>query len=132
MAAWATELFELADSQWARHDTAMSVVLSETKTGVCIITMNRPEARNALSSELIVALREAMVAAEQDPDVAVVVLSGSVPAFCAGLDLKDLGSGRRNLREGVGCAGEIHIVTAIEARNCCRVRVPKSSRSLPQ
>lgn len=78
----------------------MSVVLSDTEAGVCTITMNRPQARNALSSELIAALHEAMLAADRDSDVAVVVLTGSDPAFCAGLDLKELGTGNRDLGEG--------------------------------
>ena len=56
------------------------------------ITLNRPEAMNALSKALRSALRDAMVALDQDPDVSVVVLTGAGErAFTAGLDLKELG-----------------------------------------
>jgi len=69
------------------------VVLSEVRDRVATITLNRPEARNALSSELMSALRSAVRAAQGDDGVDVLILTGSDPAFCAGLDLKELGSG---------------------------------------
>ena len=59
--------------------------------------MNRPEARNALNIELLRALPRALRAVEDDPDVDVVILTGADPAFCAGLDLKELGAGSRTL-----------------------------------
>ncbi len=68
------------------------VIRSETAGGVRTITLNRPEARNALTRELIARLAEALVAAEDDPDVAAVVLTGADPAFCAGLDLREVGA----------------------------------------
>ncbi len=68
-----------------------SVLLTETDGGVRTITLNRPEARNALSSELMERLVEGLHAAEDDPDVACVVLTGADPAFCAGVDLKEAG-----------------------------------------
>lgn len=75
----------------------MSVVLYDIRDGVAVVTLNRPEARNALSGEVLSELRSTMVRADEDPAVAVVVLTGADPAFCAGLDLKELGSGRRSL-----------------------------------
>jgi len=68
------------------------VLLSETAEGVRTITLNRPAARNALSSELIDRLVEALHAAEDDPDVRAVILTGADPAFCAGLDLREAGA----------------------------------------
>jgi enoyl-CoA hydratase len=56
---------------------------------VRVLTLNRPEARNALSGDLIRALHAALVEADEDDDVRVVVLTGSDPAFCAGVDLKE-------------------------------------------
>ena len=67
------------------------VLLLETDGEVRTITLNRPAARNALSTELIARLVEALLAAEEDPDVAAVVLTGTDPAFCAGLDLREVG-----------------------------------------
>ena len=68
------------------------VLLTETAGRVRTITLNRPGARNALSCELIAALVDALGAAEHDPDVAAVVLTGADPAFCAGLDLREVGA----------------------------------------
>jgi enoyl-CoA hydratase len=62
--------------------------------GVLVLTMNRPEARNALNRDLYRAIGEAFVQAETDPDVRVVVLTGAGDkAFCAGMDLKAFAAG---------------------------------------
>jgi enoyl-CoA hydratase len=68
------------------------VLLVDTTDAVRTVTLNRPAARNALSSELIDRLIEALHAAEDDPDVRAVVLTGADPAFCAGLDLREAGA----------------------------------------
>jgi enoyl-CoA hydratase len=68
------------------------VLLTDTAGGVRTLTLNRPAARNALSSELLGTLVEALHAAEDDPDVLAVVLTGADPAFCAGLDLREAGA----------------------------------------
>lgn len=67
------------------------VVLSETHAGVALVTLNRPEARNAISRQLLSELRRTMTAIDADDSVRAVVLTGADPAFCAGLDLKELG-----------------------------------------
>jgi enoyl-CoA hydratase len=66
------------------------VVLMDVEDGVATITLNRPEARNALSRALTYALWDAVTAAGADPAVGAVVLTGSDPAFSAGVDLKEL------------------------------------------
>lgn len=66
----------------------MTYVLSSDHGPVRVLTMNRPEARNALSPDLIGALYTALVEADADPEVRAVVLTGTDPAFCAGVDLK--------------------------------------------
>ncbi|MGK9272891.1 enoyl-CoA hydratase [Williamsia muralis] len=72
------------------------LVLSErvdTESGATVlITLNRPDARNALTGTLIVALREALADADADDSVHAVVLTGADPAFCAGVDLRMLGT----------------------------------------
>jgi enoyl-CoA hydratase len=75
----------------------MPVVLYEVADRVATVTLNRPEARNALSAEVRRELPRAMRRADDDPDVDVVILTGADPAFCAGLDLKELGSGEHDL-----------------------------------
>lgn len=65
----------------------------ETESGAtALITLNRPDARNALTGTLIVALREALADADADDSVQAVVLTGADPAFCAGVDLRMLGT----------------------------------------
>ena len=81
------------------------VVLYEVADRVATITLNRPDARNALSSEVLTLLPDFARQAEADDDVDVVILTGADPAFCAGLDLKELGSTGGNLR-GAGAVGE--------------------------
>jgi len=67
------------------------VLITETLDAVRVITLNRPGARNALGGELIEALYDGLVAADADPAIRVVVLTGADPAFCAGVDLKEAG-----------------------------------------
>jgi enoyl-CoA hydratase len=76
----------------------MSVLEVDTSDGVATVTLNRPEARNALSSELLRALYDAFAQLEADDTVSVVIITGADPAFCAGLDLKELGASGANLR----------------------------------
>jgi enoyl-CoA hydratase len=67
------------------------VLLSTKRDGVATLTLNRPAKMNALSRELRVALTQAFTALRDDADVGVVILTGAGRAFCAGLDLKELG-----------------------------------------
>ncbi|MBG6287027.1 enoyl-CoA hydratase/isomerase family protein [Pseudomonas nitroreducens] len=72
----------------------MSVLLSQREGKVEILTLNRPEQRNALNSELMEALSAALKSAELCAEVRVVVLTGAGDkAFCAGMDLKDFAAG---------------------------------------
>ena len=67
----------------------MSEHLLEThEDGVCTLTMNRPEARNAMSGPMMAALNEAVPRVAADPSVRCVVLTGAGGAFCAGGDVK--------------------------------------------
>ncbi|WOJ95979.1 enoyl-CoA hydratase [Congregibacter brevis] len=69
----------------------MSVLLSETESGVTTVTLNRPKQLNALSLELRGALAEEFIRLAADEATEVVILTGSGRAFSAGLDLKELG-----------------------------------------
>ena len=68
----------------------MSLVLTEVHDGYAIITLNRPQAMNALSRELRAGLVDAFARCRADGDVRVVILTGRGEAFCAGMDLKEL------------------------------------------
>jgi enoyl-CoA hydratase len=67
------------------------ILLIGTQDRVRTLTLNRPQARNALSRELRSRFYQALRNAEADDDVDVVILTGADPVFCAGLDLKELG-----------------------------------------
>jgi enoyl-CoA hydratase len=67
----------------------MTSVVTADHGAVRVLTMNRPEARNALNRDLIEALFAALVEADTSADIRAVVLTGTDPAFCAGVDLKE-------------------------------------------
>jgi enoyl-CoA hydratase len=69
----------------------MSDVLVEVTNSVATVTLNRPERRNAISSGLLDALRSALAELDERRDIRAIVLTGADPAFCAGLDLSELG-----------------------------------------
>ncbi|HEX6721561.1 MAG TPA: enoyl-CoA hydratase [Burkholderiaceae bacterium] len=70
------------------------VVLHEVSgDGVAVVTLNRPQAMNALSRELLDALAKTLQTCGDDPAVRIIILTGAGRAFCAGLDLKELGAG---------------------------------------
>lgn len=71
---------------------ADELVLTERDDATLIITLNRPESRNALNPDLIRGLQSAIAAADADDEVAAVILTGADPAFCAGVDLKVIGA----------------------------------------
>lgn len=62
--------------------------LVELKGHTLVVTMNRPESRNALSGEMLAIMEQAWERANNDPDVRVVILTGAGGYFCAGADLK--------------------------------------------
>jgi len=70
------------------------VIKVDVENEVALVTLNRPTAMNALSRELRTAIADTFEKLEADPAVRVVILTGAGKAFCAGLDLKELGQGR--------------------------------------
>lgn len=72
------------------------VLLVRREGGVARLTLNRPDKRNALDAALIGALKAALRAADEDPEVRVVALEGAGKDFCSGADL----SGLRTIAEG--------------------------------
>lgn len=76
--------------------TPDKVVLVERHNHVLLVTLNRPEARNAVNLAVATGLGDALQAADADPEVRAVVLAGAGDqAFCAGADLKALARGER-------------------------------------
>jgi enoyl-CoA hydratase len=85
--------FEWPDGKGSIAVADDSILLVEVSDRIAVVTLNRPHARNALSSALHDQLRRAVIALDTDDSVDVVILTGADPAFCAGLDLKELESG---------------------------------------
>ncbi len=97
------------------------VILYEVRDRIATITFNRPDKRNALSSEVLAKLPILMQDADRDDAVDVIILTGTDPAFCAGLDLKELGDDAGNL-SGTGADG---------SKNSTGVRGPFPKLSKP-
>lgn len=66
-------------------------VLKVQHDGILLLTLNRPHKRNAINTEMWLELREAFLAAEEDPEVVCLVLTGAGEHFCAGVDLSSFG-----------------------------------------
>ena len=72
----------------------MAVVESEKRDRVAIVTLNRPEARNAVNGELANAMEAILDDLEADDAITVVILTGAGSTFCAGADLKKVAKGK--------------------------------------
>jgi 2-(1,2-epoxy-1,2-dihydrophenyl)acetyl-CoA isomerase len=88
--------------------TGTSDLLSVLDRGVLTLTLNRPDARNAMSEAMMAALAAQLAWAELDPSVKCVVLTGSGKGFCAGGDVKAMSAG-----DGGGAGGSGSIDEAI-------------------
>lgn len=92
----------------------MSVLFEKGDDGVAVVTLNRPEAMNALSAGLRNALFDALCAIRDDDAVRVAILIGAGDrAFSAGLDLKELQGDERHLRAAIGDDPRFNPVRAI-------------------
>jgi len=114
-----------AQTSAARADAAPAApaLLREDVGEVAVLTLNRPQARNSLSEELIAALSHALAATAGERSVRVVVLAANGPVFCAGHDLKELTAhrsapdrGREHFR---------HVMDTCSAMMQAIVRLPK-------
>ncbi len=88
-------------------ETGTDDLLANLDEGVLTLSMNRPEARNAMSTEMNVALGVQLAKAELDPQVRCIVLTGAGKGFCAGGDVKGMAA------RGDGTVGENTIDVAI-------------------
>jgi enoyl-CoA hydratase len=80
-------------------------VLVEAREGVLEITLNRPEARNAVNAAVAQGVAAALDRLDGDGDLRVGILTGAGSSFCAGMDLKAFVAGERPYAEGRGFAG---------------------------
>ncbi|MGE0046396.1 MAG: enoyl-CoA hydratase [Hyphomonadaceae bacterium] len=91
----------------AKIDTGTNDLLADLDGGVLTLTMNRPEARNAMSDAMNQALGAQLTAAELDTAVKCIVLTGAGRAFCAGGDVKGMAA-RNTDGEELGIDARIH------------------------
>ncbi len=85
------------------------LVLVKVADRVATVTLNRPEARNALSRELNRELARAITQLDADEGVRCLVLTGADPAFCAGVDLKELSTEDRSTQQERQSAPAAHV-----------------------
>ncbi len=90
--------------------TSEAVILVDKADGLALVTLNRPHAMNALSRELRAAIAETFAELEADPTVRVAILTGAGRAFCAGLDLKELGGGTDSVQGTVETADPVRSI----------------------
>jgi len=69
---------------------AFETIIAETRGKVGVITLNRPKALNALNSQVLAELSEALKAFDADPGIGAIVITGSEKAFAAGADIKEM------------------------------------------
>jgi enoyl-CoA hydratase/carnithine racemase len=102
----------------------MPEVLTEDSGTVRRIILNRPEAMNSITGTMLGELNDALKAADDDPKVRVVVLTGAGRAFCAGLDLKQAAAGEGIGGTGLANAGARHYST----REICTVTLQRMDK----
>ena len=95
------------------------VLLSGLDAGVLTLTLNRPEALNALNREMTRALRDAMEAAARNREVGAVLITGAGRAFCAGADLKDVVARREAGERDLGDDLRTNYTPMIRAIRAC-------------
>ncbi len=89
-------------------ETGTDHLLASLEDGVLTLTMNRPEARNAMSAELNQGLQTALARAELDDDVRCIILTGAGKGFCAGGDVKGMNARNAGSGEKVAIDTAIH------------------------
>jgi len=82
----------ISDPKSVEIETGTPELLGRVEEGVAVLTLNRPEVRNALSDTLSPALRRTFAALAEDRRVRAVLVTGAGKAFCAGGDVKGMGS----------------------------------------
>jgi enoyl-CoA hydratase len=94
---------------------AEPVLLVEKEEGIAVLTLNRPQAMNALSRGLRRELAGALRELAEDPAIGVVVLTGAGRAFCAGLDLKEMGGETESAGGPAAMIEEGDMISAVRA-----------------
>ena len=100
--------------------TEQAPVLTERRDGVLLITLNRPDARNAVNAAVAAGIAGALDELDAEPELSVGIITGAGKGFCAGMDLKAFVSGQRPWVADRGFAGIVRrppvkpLIAAIE------------------
>ncbi|WP_018640304.1 enoyl-CoA hydratase-related protein [Parafrankia elaeagni] len=92
-------------------DTDDSEILTEVRDGIAVITFNRPKARNAITATMALAYARALRAADDDPQVRAIVVTGAGPGFCSGADLEVLRGGAETIKKFVPARDDLPSLT---------------------
>jgi enoyl-CoA hydratase len=76
--------------QTTQHDTDYETILTAVEGRVAVITLNRPQALNALNVQIIKDINQALDGFDKDPNIACIIITGSQKAFAAGADIKEM------------------------------------------
>lgn len=87
-------------------DTGTDHTLAELSEGILTLTLNRPEARNALSDEMRAGLEKMLILAEDEPAIRAIILTGAGGAFCAGGDVKGMKNRAADTDQAARIAGQ--------------------------
>lgn len=79
----------------------MAMVIYEVSDGIATLTLNNPQERNSMTADMVSEIVAAMNAAESNPNVRVVIVTGTPPAFCAGANLGNLAEATRESLLGI-------------------------------
>jgi 2-(1,2-epoxy-1,2-dihydrophenyl)acetyl-CoA isomerase len=110
----------------ATVETGTNDLLANLDQGVLTLTLNRPEARNAMSTAMNVALGDQLAKAELDTQVRCIVLTGAGKGFCAGGDVKGMAA------SGDGTVGENTIDVAIHRQRINQRATAGKLHSMPK
>jgi enoyl-CoA hydratase len=97
--------FDVLIGKTKNEERRMSEVLTEVRDGIFIVTLNRPEAKNAANKALAEGLAAAMDTLDAEPSLRVGIIVGAGGTFCSGMDLKAFLTGERPHVAGRGFAG---------------------------
>lgn len=110
----------MTDTQAPASDTATENITIEVVDGVLVVTLDRPEARNAINTATAVEIGAAMDRLDDDPTLVAGILTGGGGTFCAGMDLKAFLAGEKPSIPGRGFAGIVEgppakpVIAAVE------------------
>lgn len=101
-----------------------TVILRERRDTIELVTLNRSKARNSLSEQMLLELRQTLSQIESDKTIRVVVLAASGPAFCAGHDLKELTAHRQDADNGRAYFEKIMTLCSSVMQSIVSLRIP--------